>query len=128
MSRYFKRLHGRCEPPGLESVILRRLPAVLVVGTLIPAGLSLLIRVLPQPEGVDSAKAILNVDIFSFATAVTFWIAILTIAIGCVVVAIMKGPAYVADAYPLEEARYPWSNRAASASPRSPSAQRNLDR
>jgi hypothetical protein len=31
------------------------------------------------------------------------WTLVLTLAIGCVIVMLMKGPAYVADAYPMEE-------------------------
>jgi hypothetical protein len=31
------------------------------------------------------------------------WTLVLTLAIGCVIVMLMKGPAYVADAYPIEE-------------------------
>lgn len=107
MNQYFKRLHDRCEPPGLEWDILRRLPLALLIGTSIPAGLSTLARLLPPAKGVDPAKAILTVDIFSIATAITFCTAILTVAIGCVVVAIMKGPAYVADAYPVAHANRP---------------------
>lgn len=107
MSSYLKRLHGRCEAPGLEWAILRRLPKALLVGSLVPAGLSVLARLWPAAEGVDRGKAVLDADIFSFATLVTFWAAVLTIAIGCVVVAIMKGPAYVADAYPVAHASRP---------------------
>lgn len=107
MTKFFKRLHDGCEPPGLERAILRRLPKALLIGTLIPVGLSVLVRALPPGDGVDPAKAVLNVDIFAFATALTFWTAVLTVAIGCVVVVIMKGPAYVADAYPVEHANRP---------------------
>jgi len=124
--RYFKRLHDGCEPPGLERVILRRLPKALIVGTMIPLSLSGLVRVMPRPAGVDAAKAILDVDIFAFASALTFWAAVLTVAIGCIVVTIMKGPAYVADAYPVAHANRPRkkndddSGSANSATKRSP--------
>lgn len=107
MSRFFKRLHDRCEPPGMEWAILRRLPLALLIGTLIPIGLSTIARVLPPAEGVDPAKAVLSVDIFSIATAFVSWTAVLTVAIGCIVVAIMKGPAYVADPYPVAHANRP---------------------
>lgn len=107
MTKYFKRLHGHCEPPGVERTILRRLPTALLIGTLIPVGLSLLARLLPPSDGIDPDKAIRSVDIFSFATAITFWAAILTIAIGCAVVIIMKGPGFVADAYPVAHADCP---------------------
>ena len=107
MNKYFRRLHDRCEPPGLERAILRLLPKALLIGTMIPVSFSVLVRVLPPANNVDPAKAVLNVDIFSFATALTFWVAVLTVAIVCVVVAIMKGPAYVADAYPVAHASRP---------------------
>jgi len=107
VQKYFKRLHDRCEPPGLERAILRLLPKALLIGTMIPLSLSVLVRVLPPAIGTRPAKAILRVDIFSFATALTFWLAVLTVAIGCVVVAVMKGPGYVADAYPVAHASRP---------------------
>jgi uncharacterized membrane protein len=112
VNKYFKRLHNRCEPPGLEWAILRMLPKVLLIGTLIPVSLSVLVRVLPKANSADPAKAVLNVDIFSFAAGLTFWFAVLTVAIGCVVVAIMKGPAYVADAYPVAHASRPQGDTA----------------
>lgn len=107
MEKYFKRLHDRREPPGLERAILRLLPKALLIGTLIPLSLSVFVRVLPPANNTDPAKSILSVDIFSFAAALTFWIAVLTVAIGCVVVAVMKGPGYVADAYPVAHASRP---------------------
>ena len=105
--KYFKRLHDRCEPPGIELAILKILPKALIFGTLIPLGLSVIVRLLPPAAGVDVAKRITTVDIYAFATAVTFWTAALTVAIGCLVVFVLKGPAYVADAYPLDDAPRP---------------------
>jgi len=104
---FFKRLHNRCEPPGLELAILKKLPEALVLGTLVPIGLSVTVRLLPPAAGVDMAKRITTVDIYAFAAAVTCWTAVLTVAIGCVVVFVLKGPAYVADAYPLDDAPRP---------------------
>ena len=105
--KLFNRLHGRLEPPGREVLILRQLPRIGGVGTLVLVALSFLVRVLPPQPGVDTAKHIRTVDIFAIATTVTLWTAIFTVAIGCVVVHIMKGPAYVADAYPVEHADQP---------------------
>ena len=107
MSKYFQRLHDHSAPPGLERRILRLLPKALLIGTLIPVSLSILVRLLPHADDVDPDKAVLNVDIFSFAAALTLWAAVLTVAIGCIVVVIMKGPAYVADAYPVAHANRP---------------------
>ena len=75
--------------------------------TLLPIALSVLVRVLPAEAGIDIAKRITTVDIYAIATALTLWSGILTVAIGCIVVYVMKGPAYVADAYPIDDAPRP---------------------
>ena len=41
------------------------------------------------------------------STTVTAWTAAFTVAIGCLIVMVMKGPAYVADKYPLSDADEP---------------------
>lgn len=110
----FTKLHGRRVPPGLEWRILRRLPHISLAGSLIPIALAVLVRILPPEPGVDIAKHIKTVDIFAIATAITFFTAVLTVAIGCVVVYIMKGPAYVADAYPLQHSDRPATGPAGS--------------
>jgi len=38
---------------------------------------------------------------------ILFWTALFTVAIGAFVVMVMKGPAYVADAYPLSDSDRP---------------------
>jgi hypothetical protein len=96
------------EAPGLEWSLLRKLPLVLLLGTLVPLAISLANRAFP-PDGaaVEVAKHTKTIDILCIATAVTAWTAVLTLAIGCVVVVVMKGPAYVADAYALQDAERP---------------------
>lgn len=108
---WLNKLHGRRVPPGLELVILKKLPIVTLVGSLLPAGLALLARAVPVTPGVDAAKHIRTVDIFAIATEVTFLTAMLTVGIGAVVVHIMKGPAYVADPYPISHADRPARRR-----------------
>ena len=107
--KFFRKLHGRRTPHGMEVRILRRLPRIAVVGSLLPLALSVLVRILPSETGVDRAKHIKSVDIFAIATEVTFLTAIFTVAIGCVVVHIMKGPAYIADSYPVHHSDKPAS-------------------
>jgi hypothetical protein len=96
------------EAPGLEWALLKKLPLVLLFGTLFPLAISLANRWFP-PEGsaVQIAKHVTTVDIMAIAAAVTVWTAVLTVAIGCFVVLMMKGPGYVADAYPLDDADRP---------------------
>lgn len=103
----FKKLHGRRVPPGLEWQILRKLPRITLVGLLIPLALAILVRLWPPQPGADIAKHVKSVDIFAIATTITFLTGVLTVAIGCIVVYVMKGPAYVADAYPLQHSDRP---------------------
>ena len=109
--KLFKKLHGRRVPPGMEMRILRMLPRITLVGLLIPVALSILVRIMPSDPAAGAAKHVTTVDIFAIAVTITFLTAVLTIAIGCVVVHIMKGPAYVADAYPVAHADRPARNR-----------------
>ena len=105
---WLKKLHNRREPPGLEWTILKKLPMALLGSTLVPVFLCLGVRVLAAEGSVATvAKQITSMDIFAIALAITAWAAVLTVAIGCIVVIVMKGPAYVADAYPLDEAARP---------------------
>ena len=77
-------------------------------GTLIPILVSLGSRLFP-PQGPAAAvtKHIKTMDILAIATGLTLWTAILTVTIGCFVVIVMKGPAYVADRYDLIDADKP---------------------
>lgn len=109
--QWLRKLHGRKVAPGLELRILKKLPTVTLVGSLLPVGLALLVRSMPAAPGVDAAKHVRTVDIFAIATEITFLAAMLTVAIGAVVVHIMKGPAYVADAYPVSHADRPVRRR-----------------
>lgn len=88
---------------GLEQRIWRRLPAILLWGTLLPLGLAGLNHAL-APAVSDSgaqSSAVLLWDYTLFGFVVLHWTLVLTLALGCFIVRVMKGPAYVADAYPL---------------------------
>ncbi len=104
---FLKKHHERKVPPGLEVEILRRLPRVTIIGSLLLAAMAVIVRVLPPEPGVDAAKHIKTVDIFTIASSITFLTAVLTVAIGAVIVHIMKGPAYVADSYPVAHSDRP---------------------
>jgi hypothetical protein len=98
----------RREPPGLERRLLRRLPMHLLGGTLVPVLFGIASRLWP-PAGAPSALAahFQFIDIVAIALIVTAWTAVLTLAVGCCVVVVMKGPAYVADRYDLSDAESP---------------------
>lgn len=106
---WFKRLPGsRREVPGMEWRLLRRLPMITLVGTLLPALYALGARLfdggLPEAEVL---KAVQSADIMAIAAVVLHWTVVFTLAIGCLIVVVMKGHAYVADAYPLADRDYP---------------------
>lgn len=101
-------------PAGLERVILRRLPRVLWLGTLLLAGVSLLARAWPWSGAEwEVATRITSVDIGVISLVILHWTVVLTVAIGAFIVMVMKGPAYVADAYPLVDAERPAPDTAA---------------
>ena len=100
----FNRLPGfQRSAPGLEQRIWRRLPAILLWGTLLPLGLAGLNHALVQDasESAGHAGAVMLWDFTLFGVVVLHWTLMLTLALGCFIVRVMKGPAYVADAYPL---------------------------
>ena len=104
MMNWFGKLPGyRTSPPGLETEILRRLPRVLWLGTLLLALPALAVRLLAGADAPDLSRF----DIFSIALVILHWTVVLTLAIGAGIVWLMKGPAYIADGYPLDEAENP---------------------
>jgi len=106
---------SRREPPGLEWYILRRLPMLTLLGTVIPTAYYLYVLWFPDPAGTDSVeKQLSSAAIAAIATVLTVWTAAFTVTIGCAVVWIMKGPAYVADRYLLIDADEPRRTSAAT--------------
>ena len=104
---FLKKRHERLVPPGLEYRILKMLPRITLIGAMIPVAMSVLVRIMPPKPDVDVAKHIKSVDIFAIATEITFLTAMFTVAIGAVVVHIMKGPAYIADPYDVSHSDRP---------------------
>lgn len=101
----FRRLPGsRRERSGLEWRLLRRLPLITLVGTLVPGLYALNARVFPMGGAADEVfKAIQSADILAVAAVLLHWTVVFTVAIACLIVVVMKGHAYVADAYPLQD-------------------------
>lgn len=99
-------------PAGREWVLFRRLPAILMLGTGLPIGLALVLwwSAPAQPSAAEQRELLL----WTYQLAglvVLHWTLVFTVAIGCVIVLLMKGPAYVADAYPppgREQSTAPW--------------------
>ena len=104
MAELFNRLPGfQQTPAGQERTVLRLLPKALMLGTLLLCLPSLAVRLwwasAPAHEG---ATRITTGDIYAISVLVLHWTVVFTVGIGAVIVMVMKGPAYVADAYPME--------------------------
>ncbi len=98
MSKYFKKLSGfQRGPTGLEWWLFKRLPKMFLVGCIVLLLAGLYFYQDAAPSNAAQQKVIysflgLFFSYFFFSGAAF---------IGCIVVIIMKGPAYVADGYKL---------------------------
>jgi hypothetical protein len=92
----FNRLPGSVQTPaGRERDVLRLLPRVLVLGTLLLALPSLVVRMsLGAGDAVAGATPLQMVDIVAISLVVLHWTVVLTVAIAAFIVMVMKGPAY----------------------------------
>lgn len=99
---WFDRLPGFTRSaPGLEWAMWRRLPAILLWGTAIPlAFCAAAWFVAPDlnASAEDGPRLLMLYRVIGFVMLV--WSFVLTLAIGCAIVIVMKGPAFVADPYP----------------------------
>jgi hypothetical protein len=113
---WFERLPRSSKtPPGRERALLRLMPRLLVLGTILLGLPSLGARLFPwDATEAEVAALVMRVDILAVSGVLVHWTAVVTVAIGALIVVIMKGPAYVADAYPIDDS-------AAPQGPRSPS-------
>jgi hypothetical protein len=98
-----KRLPGyQRAPHGFEWALFKRLPAILLLGTALPALLALgFWWAAPDVPTAAEERDLLLLNYRLVGLVVLHWTLVLTAAIGCVIVMLMKGPAFVADAYPL---------------------------
>jgi len=108
----FRKINDHREPPGMERVVLKKLPMYIAGGTAVPALVAAFSRLSP-PEGAPLAiaKQIGIIDYVAMGAVFTVWTAALTVAIGCLVVIVMKGPTYAADSYYMEDPEHPDRNQ-----------------
>ncbi len=109
---WFNKLPGfHRAAPGLEWKLWKKLPLIFAVGTVLPM-LVAAVAYLALPDtaatGITAASAADERNFMQFffmlvGVVVLHWTLVLTLAIGCFIVMLMKGPAYVADGYPLNE-------------------------
>ena len=106
------KLHNKRHPAGLERVILKKIPQILLAGIFIPLFMVFFSRLFPiTGTPAEIAKYQISVDILSISLAFMTFSAAFTVTIGCIIVVLMKGPAYVADPYKLEDSDKPWPGK-----------------
>ena len=88
--------------------MLRLMPTMCIAGTLLPALAAVLARFVMT--GSNEAELVRHIQMFDFlmiGLVLFIWSLVMTLAIGCAIVWLMKGPAYVADGYPLSHSDEP---------------------
>ncbi len=109
MSGWLNRLPGfQRSQPGLEWALWKKLPRILLWGTVVPVVLAAGWH-LALPADASPAELRQHL-VFNYVVAgvvILHWTVVLTLAIGSVIVMVMKGPAFVADAYPLNDSDHP---------------------
>ena len=98
--------HQTCS--GLEWTLWRKLPAITLIGTALPVlALGLLhILAVSEPSAAD-ARRLQMIDYAVAGLVIFHWSMVLTVAIGCIIVMVMKGPGYVADGLRLSHSDKP---------------------
>ena len=87
--------------PGLEWTTWKRLPAILLWGTAVPLALATVLWLTSSDlfnSAQDRERLLMVYQLIGLV--LLHWTLVLTVAIGCVIVIVMKGPAFVADPYP----------------------------
>jgi hypothetical protein len=95
-------------PPGLERKVWQRLPAILFWGSALPVSCAVFAR-LTAPEVRDHAhdKALLLLDYTMAGAVLLNWTLVVTVAIACWIVMVMKGPVQMADPCALQDSDRP---------------------
>lgn len=85
---------------GMEWLIWRKLPLIALLGTALPLlGLAILHFWMDAEASSAQARWLQMADYFCWAVVVFNITMVFTVAIGCVIVMVMKGPGYAADSY-----------------------------
>jgi hypothetical protein len=94
----FNKLPGFIKTPsGFEWVLFKKIPWIFGISTAVPCALMLNIYLSNESLSREQQQIIYQ----CFGVLFSLWFFVGAATIGCVVVMIMKGPAYVADPYEL---------------------------
>lgn len=99
-------------PVAPERLILKNIPKILLGGIFIPLFMSIFSRLLSIIDPIDGtaaeiARHQISIDMLSISLYFMVALASFTVALVCVIVALMRSPAYVANAYELEKFDHP---------------------
>ena len=93
---------------GLEWLLWRKLLLIALLGTLLPLLVLGLVHLLADPQAsAADIRWLQMVDYVVGGVVVFHWSMVLTVAIGCIIVMVMKGPGYVADGYRVSHSDQP---------------------
>lgn len=93
---------------GMEWMLWRKLPHITLWGTALPVVVAAFWHwMAPDQLTPAQERSLLLVDYVAAGAVVLHWTLVLTLAIGCAIVILMKGPAYVADAYEMNDSDRP---------------------
>jgi hypothetical protein len=90
------------------------MPTLFMVGVALVLAPSMLLRLYDRAWGQDAPpvmELIRTVDIYAMSALLLYFNLALVTTLGALIVMVMKGPAYVADAYPLIDADAPGQTR-----------------
>ncbi len=87
---------------------MRLMPTVCLAGTLLPALMAWAARFfITEGSAAELVRRIQLFDFLMIGLVIFVWTLALTLTIGCVIVWLMKGPAYVADGYEVSHSDHP---------------------
>lgn len=103
-----KNPHSVRAPAGLEWTLVRKLPKLCLAGLLALLLAWVLSQVLPfDGDPQQLARSLRTFNYTLIGLAIFHVTMILTVAFGCLIVMIMKGPQYTSDSYPVLDAERP---------------------
>ena len=106
---WLRKLPGhRRSPAGLEWRLLRLMPSIWLAGTVLPALAALAARwLITASTAAEQARNVQLFDYMMIGLVIFLWTLVLTVTIGCIIVWLMKGPAYVADGFEVSHSDKP---------------------
>lgn len=94
---------------GLEWAIWRKLPLFFAAGTVLPLAALAVLHWQVDVSTPAGERWLQMADYMVVGVVLFHWTAVVTVGIGCVIVMVMKGPAYAADSYAVSHSERPRS-------------------